>query len=121
LGLDRLTGWWTSVVAGDFDGDGLADLACGNWGRNSIYELCQPTTLRMVYGDWDGDNVMELIEAWLGRKVLVAIEPGWRGACPTWSRASLRTASPLPRSRKSSPAVPRPPALDATHLLRPSS
>jgi hypothetical protein len=27
-------------------------------------ELCQPTALRVVYGDWDGDNVAELIEAW---------------------------------------------------------
>jgi hypothetical protein len=63
-GLSGLTGWWTSVVAGDFDGDGRADLACGNWGRNSIYELYQPTTLRVFYGDWNGDSVVELIEAW---------------------------------------------------------
>lgn len=63
-GLDRLTGWWTSVVAGDFNGDGRPDLVCGNWGRNSIYELYQPTSLRVYYGDWDDDGVVELIEAW---------------------------------------------------------
>jgi enediyne biosynthesis protein E4 len=63
-GLAELTGWWTSVAAGDFDGDGRMDLACGNWGRNSIYELYQPTALRLFYGDWNGDGALALIEAW---------------------------------------------------------
>jgi hypothetical protein len=40
------------------------DLACGNWGRNTIYELYQPTTLRVFYGDWNGDGVVQLVEAW---------------------------------------------------------
>ncbi|HMO65947.1 MAG TPA: VCBS repeat-containing protein, partial [Verrucomicrobiota bacterium] len=34
LGLDEMTGRWTSVAAGDFDGDGRMDLMAGNWGRN---------------------------------------------------------------------------------------
>lgn len=63
-GLAAKTGWWTSVAAGDFDGDGRMDLVAGNWGHNSIYELYQPTTLRIFYGDWNGDNVVEMIEAW---------------------------------------------------------
>jgi hypothetical protein len=63
-GLAGQTGWWTSVTAGDFDGDGRMDLACGNWGRNAIYELHQPTTFRVFYGDWNGDGVGQLIEAW---------------------------------------------------------
>ncbi len=66
-GLVNVTGWWTSVAAGDFDGDGRVDLACGNRGRNSVYELYQPTTLRLYYGDWNGDNVVEMIEAWQDR------------------------------------------------------
>ena len=63
-GLASLTGWWTSVVAGDFDGDGLMDLACGNWGRNTVYELYQPTPLRVYYGDWNGDGSVQLLESW---------------------------------------------------------
>ena len=63
-GLSGMTGLWTSVTAGDFDGDGRMDLACGNWGRNTPYELVQPTTLRLYYGDWNGDGNVQMIEAW---------------------------------------------------------
>lgn len=68
-GFAGRSGWWNSVVAGDFDGDGKLDLAVGNWGRNSIYELDkgpagEPPKLRVFYGDWNGDGVPELIEAW---------------------------------------------------------
>lgn len=63
-GLANLTGWWTSVTAGDFDGDGRMDLACGNWGRNTVYELYQPTAFRLFYGDWNSDGVVQMIESW---------------------------------------------------------
>lgn len=63
-GIADLTGWWTSIAAGDFDGDGRMDLACGNWGRNTVYELYQPTTLRLFYGDWIGTGVLQMIESW---------------------------------------------------------
>ena len=63
-GLAEFTGWWTGVAAGDFDGDGRLDLAAGNWGRNTVYELNQPTTFRAYYGEWNGDGVGQLIEAW---------------------------------------------------------
>src|SRR5206468_4327565 len=63
-GLAGRTGWWTSVTAGDFDGDGRMDLAVGNWGRNSSYELYQPTKLRVFYGDWDASGNIAVLEAW---------------------------------------------------------
>ncbi len=62
-GLGDLTGLWTGVVAGDFDGDGRPDLAVGNWGRNSLYELDRAESLGLFYGDFEGDGVMEVIEA----------------------------------------------------------
>ncbi len=64
MGLAARTGLWTSVTAGDFDGDGKLDLAVGNWGRNTVYEINQPSPLRVYYGDWDGDGTLELMEAW---------------------------------------------------------
>jgi len=65
LGLAARTGWWTSVTTGDFDGDGRLDLAAGNWGRNTIYELNRPGPLRAYYDEGSGDGRIKLIEAWL--------------------------------------------------------
>jgi hypothetical protein len=63
-GFGDRPGWWTSVVAGDFDGDGRMDLACGNWGRNTAYELYQSASLRLFYGDWIGNGTVQMIESW---------------------------------------------------------
>jgi hypothetical protein len=63
-GLAEMTGWWTGVATGDFDGDGRMDLACGNWGRNTVYELHQPTVFRLFYGEWNSDGALQMIEAW---------------------------------------------------------
>ena len=63
-GFAGKTGWWTSIVAGDFDGDGRMDLAVGNWGRNSSYELQAGAKLGVFYGDWNNEGKPALIEAW---------------------------------------------------------
>lgn len=63
-GLEGINGLWTGVVVGDFDGDGRLDLACGNWGNNSIYELYRPKDIRLFYGDWGQDGVVRVLEAW---------------------------------------------------------
>lgn len=74
-GLAETGGWWTSVVAGDFNGDGKIDLAAGNWGRNSFYELYRPGPLRLYYGDWAGNAGLELVEAWQNEGAWFPIRP----------------------------------------------
>lgn len=63
-GLEGTSGWWTGISAGDFDGDGKMDLAVGNWGRNSFYELYQPGPIRIYYDEGSGSAILHLLEAW---------------------------------------------------------
>ena len=37
-GLDKSTGWWNSLTAGDFDNDGDIDYIAGNFGLNCRYK-----------------------------------------------------------------------------------
>ncbi|MBM3845843.1 MAG: hypothetical protein FJ405_06110 [Verrucomicrobia bacterium] len=62
--MSALTGWWTSIAAGDFDGDGAMDLIAGNWGLNNKYREFLKDGLEVFYADVDMDGVTELIEAY---------------------------------------------------------
>jgi hypothetical protein len=62
--LAELTGLWTGITAGDFDGDGRLDLVAGNWGLNSPYRASSAQPLRLIYDDFDQNGAVDLVEVY---------------------------------------------------------
>ena len=60
--LEQITGWWTSLSAGDFDGDGQMDLVAGNWGINSEYKASQARPLKFYAGAFPGSPYFGTVE-----------------------------------------------------------
>ncbi len=58
-GLEDKLGWWNSVIAADFDGDGDNDLIVGNLGLNSKLNATPEEPVRMYYGDFDENGTKE--------------------------------------------------------------
>lgn len=58
VGVGELTGWWMSVGAGDFDGDGRMDFVLGNWGLNGRTDELpgQHLPVSLFYGDLAQDG-----------------------------------------------------------------
>jgi len=62
--LSELTGLWTCVATGDFDGDGRMDLVLGNWGFNGSYQVGAPGPWYIYYGDLAEDGAVHLFEGY---------------------------------------------------------
>jgi enediyne biosynthesis protein E4 len=92
--LSQLTGWWNSVTAGDFDGDGRLDLVLGNWGRNTKYQALRSQPLLMFYGDLAGDGSVATVEA--------HYEPPLQKTVPLRQLTPLAKGMPFLRGRFSS-------------------
>ena len=61
--LSQLSGFWTGITAGDFDGDGRMDIVAGNWGRNTRLERHRARPLQLYYGDLNRDGSVAIVEA----------------------------------------------------------
>jgi hypothetical protein len=101
VGLATEHGWWQSLAAADFDGDGDQDLVAGNLGLNHPYNPTPDRPFRLFVGDFDGDGEEEAVPAyyegdslypWFGRGRLTEILPWVQELFPTldaYGRATL--------------------------------
>jgi len=89
--LNQLTGWWNGVTTGDFDGDGKLDIVVSNWGRNTRYESHRAHPLKVLYGDFNENGPVAVVEAYY--------EPSMKKWVPERSLDFLARALPFLREQ----------------------
>ena len=60
-GLPPLRGWWESLAAADFNGDGRTDIAAGNLGLNHTYTTSPEHPFGVVAVDMTGNRTTDII------------------------------------------------------------
>jgi hypothetical protein len=60
-GLASYTGWWNSIVSGDFDNDGDIDFVAGNLGENTFYKATEHEPVAVYAGDFDKNGSYDVI------------------------------------------------------------
>jgi hypothetical protein len=62
-GINDQLGWWNSIQAGDFDGDGDMDYIAGNLGVNSFYKASDIYPVAMYAKDFDNNGSYDAFPA----------------------------------------------------------
>jgi hypothetical protein len=58
-GIEMHTGWWNSIVAGDFDNDGDMDYIVGNLGLNTNYNASPEEPMTIIAKDIDNNGSID--------------------------------------------------------------
>jgi hypothetical protein len=61
--VEQRTGWWNSIVGGDFDKDGDIDYIVGNLGLNNNYQVKETLPLKIYAKDFDGNGSVDPVLA----------------------------------------------------------
>ena len=59
--LEDSNGWWNSLAAGDFDGDGIMDYVVGNLGLNARWNASKEEPVSVYAKDFDGNGSIDPI------------------------------------------------------------
>jgi len=90
LGLSGRTSRWNGLTTGDFDGDGLLDIAVTSWGRNTSWHASDAQPHELMVGRFPG-NSLGLLP--------VQRDPSSRQLVPLESFSRLGVAVPFVRER----------------------
>lgn len=60
-GINKETGWWNSITAGDFDNDGDMDYIAGNLGKNSFYRGSSQYPVHIYAKDFDKNQGLDIV------------------------------------------------------------
>jgi hypothetical protein len=58
-GMEKTSGWWNSLVGGDFDGDGDTDYIAGNLGLNTHFHASEDEPLCIYADDYNKDGLLD--------------------------------------------------------------
>ncbi len=62
-GLEHSSGWWNTLEAGDFDGDGDMDFIAGNLGLNTFLKATKDQPMVMYLKDFNNDGQLDPVIA----------------------------------------------------------
>lgn len=93
-GIANMTGWWNSIIPGDFDKDGDIDYIAGNLGENNFYCATPDQPVRATANDFDDNGALDVVMS-----CYFKAEDGSMKPFPVHSWDELNAQSPFFRKR----------------------